>query len=113
MVETTPVVWKGRLLRFESVRGNYGSEPGCPTCGLQQRDPAMKGQVGGAPPASHSRGISGTVGGSAKSLTGHACICGQTWLASIGRPLALSGQLCPVKFSAFGRSRHSSRSLFP
>jgi hypothetical protein len=45
MVETTPVVWKGRLLRFESVRGNYGSEPGCPTCGLQHRDPAMNGQV--------------------------------------------------------------------
>ena len=24
MVETTPVVWKGKLLRFESVRGDYG-----------------------------------------------------------------------------------------
>ena len=41
MVETTPVVWKGKLLRFESVRGNYGSEPNCPTCGLGHRDPAM------------------------------------------------------------------------
>ena len=44
MVETTPVVWKGKLLRFESVRGDYGHEPGCPTCGLQQRDPAMAGK---------------------------------------------------------------------
>lgn len=25
VVETTPVVWKGELLRFESVRGNYNS----------------------------------------------------------------------------------------
>ena len=25
-VETTPVLWKGKLLRFESVRGNYGEE---------------------------------------------------------------------------------------
>eukprot|EP01045_Picozoa_sp_COSAG04_P015564 COSAG04_NODE_1237_length_7611_cov_4.313498_10_plen_158_part_01 len=25
MVETTPVVWKGKLLRFESVRGDYVS----------------------------------------------------------------------------------------
>lgn len=45
MVETTPVVWKGKLLRFESVRGNYGSEPGCPTCGLEQRDPSMGTQA--------------------------------------------------------------------
>ena len=44
MVETTPVVWKGKLLRFESVRGNYGSEPKCPSCGLQKRDPAMVGK---------------------------------------------------------------------
>ena len=27
MVETTPVVWKGKLLRFESVRGDYVSAP--------------------------------------------------------------------------------------
>ena len=43
MVETTPVVWKGKLLRFESVRGGYGGEPHCPTCGLERPDPAMKG----------------------------------------------------------------------
>ena len=36
-VETTPVLWKGKLLRFESVRGNYGEEPKCPTCGLGKR----------------------------------------------------------------------------
>ena len=36
----TPI-FPGELLRFESVRGNYGSEPHCPTCGLQRRDPAM------------------------------------------------------------------------
>ena len=41
MVEATPVVWKGQLLRFESVRGDYGSEPNCSTCGLGKRDPAM------------------------------------------------------------------------
>jgi hypothetical protein len=40
-----PQVWKGRLLRFESVRGNYGGEPKCPACGLQQRDPAMAGKA--------------------------------------------------------------------
>jgi hypothetical protein len=42
MVETTPVVWKGQLLRFESVRGGYGQEPNCSTCGLQKRDPASE-----------------------------------------------------------------------
>ena len=36
-VETTPVLWKGKLLRFEWVRGNYGEEPKCPTCGLGKR----------------------------------------------------------------------------
>lgn len=30
-------MWKGKLLRFESVRGGYGQEPGCPTCGLGKR----------------------------------------------------------------------------
>eukprot|EP01046_Picozoa_sp_COSAG06_P086718 COSAG06_NODE_33287_length_492_cov_1.010178_1_plen_24_part_10 len=24
------MLWKGKLLRFESVRGNYGEEPKCP-----------------------------------------------------------------------------------
>ena len=38
------MVWEGKLLRFESVRGGYGSEPHCPTCGLQKRDPAMVGK---------------------------------------------------------------------
>jgi hypothetical protein len=45
MVETTPVIWRGQLLRFESVRGNYGQEPGCPVCGLQRRDPSMEGKA--------------------------------------------------------------------
>ena len=36
-VETTPVLWKGKLLRFESVRGGYGQEPNCSTCGLGKR----------------------------------------------------------------------------
>jgi hypothetical protein len=41
-VETTPVLWKGKLLRFESVRGNYGEEPKCPTCGLGKRTHLFK-----------------------------------------------------------------------
>jgi len=36
MVETTPVVWKGELLRFESVRGDYNvPSPKFPVPSLQ------------------------------------------------------------------------------
>jgi hypothetical protein len=41
LVETTPVVWKGKLLRFESVRSNYGGMKNCSDCALGRRDPAM------------------------------------------------------------------------
>lgn len=39
MVETTPVLWKGQLLRFESVRSDYnGISPRCDpaSCGVPQ-----------------------------------------------------------------------------
>ena len=39
IVEITPVVWKGGLLRFESVRSNYGVADG--GFALGSRDPAM------------------------------------------------------------------------
>ena len=39
MVEITPVVWHGKLLRFESVRGDYGVADG--GYALGSRDPAM------------------------------------------------------------------------
>ena len=41
LVETTPVVWKGKLLRFESVRSNYGGMKNCSDCALGTRDPSM------------------------------------------------------------------------
>lgn len=39
VVEITPVVWHGKLLRFESVRGDYGIADG--GYALGSRDPAM------------------------------------------------------------------------
>ena len=44
LVETTPVAWKGKLLRFESVRSNYGGMLNCSDCALGRRDPAMAGK---------------------------------------------------------------------
>eukprot|EP01052_Picozoa_sp_SAG31_P030332 SAG31_NODE_3102_length_4673_cov_2.821382_2_plen_325_part_00 len=41
LAETTPVLWKGRLVRFESVHIEYGRPVGCVSEHGRCRDPAM------------------------------------------------------------------------
>ena len=50
IAETTPVLWKGRLVRFDSVHIEYGRPVGCVSADGRCRDPAMVDSAGNPQP---------------------------------------------------------------
>ena len=50
LAESTPVLWKGRLVRFDSVHIEYGRPVGCVSADGRCRDPAMVDSVGSPQP---------------------------------------------------------------
>ena len=50
LAETTPAIWKGRLVRFDSVHIEYGRPVGCVSADGRCRDPAMADSAGNPQP---------------------------------------------------------------
>eukprot|EP01045_Picozoa_sp_COSAG04_P019501 COSAG04_NODE_1899_length_5275_cov_29.229907_5_plen_162_part_00 len=50
LAESTPVLWKGRLVRFDSVHVEYGRPVGCVSADGRCRDPAMVDSAGNPQP---------------------------------------------------------------
>eukprot|EP01050_Picozoa_sp_SAG11_P007231 SAG11_NODE_594_length_8302_cov_1.386810_11_plen_152_part_00 len=50
LAESTPALWKGRLVRFDSVHVEYGRPVGCVSSDGRCRDPAMVDSAGNPQP---------------------------------------------------------------